>query len=93
MNGGAAMTPSVAMKVLNLFNSGKRKIVTSEISLTAREQEILNLLVDGYTYNMIGKELFISYSTVNKHITNIYAKLQVSSVSAAVSKAIKEGLV
>lgn len=93
MSGGAAMTPSVAMKVLKLFTTGKRKIVNSDVSLTPREQEILNLLVDGYTYNMIGKELFISYSTVNKHITNIYAKLQVSSVSAAVSKAIKEDLV
>lgn len=93
MNGGAPMTPTVAHKVLRLFTSGKRRVAKTEVYLTNREQEILELLVDGYTYKMIGSQLFISNATVNKHITNIYSKLQVKSVSAAVSKAIKEGLV
>jgi DNA-binding NarL/FixJ family response regulator len=42
---------------------------------------------------MIAAKCFITYSTVNKHISNIYEKLQVHSVAAAVSKALKEGLV
>lgn len=93
MEGGAPMTPSVACKVLKLFNHSSRSSSESEIILTTREQEILNLLVEGYSYKMIAEKCFISYATVNKHISNIYAKLQVNSVSAAVSKAIKEGLV
>lgn len=93
MEGGAPMTPSVAFKVLKLFNSKKKTTSISSINLTTREQEILNLLVDGYSYKMIAEKCFISYATVNKHISNIYAKLQVNSVAAAISKAIKEGLV
>jgi len=93
MEGGAPMTPSVAFKVLKLFNSSKKIVTESTIKITTRETEILNLLVDGYSYKMIAKKCFISYATVNKHISNIYAKLQVNSVAAAVSKAIKEGLV
>jgi len=93
MNGGAAMTPSIAMKVLKLFNSGKRKITETNITLTSRENEILVLLVEGYTYRKIAEKLFITYATVNKHISNIYSKLQVNSVAAAVAKALQEGIV
>ena len=93
MEGGAPMTPSVAFKVLKLFNYHKKTMIPSSIILTNREKEILNLLVEGYSYKMIADKCFISYATVNKHISNIYAKLQVNSVAAAVSKALKEGLV
>lgn len=93
MEGGAPMTPSVAFRVLKLFNNHKKTEIPSSIVLTTREKEILNLLVDGYSYKMIADKCSISYATVNKHISNIYAKLQVNSVAAAVSKALKEGLV
>lgn len=93
MEGGAPMTPSIAFKVLKLFGSTQVKKVNSDVKLTKRESEILSLLVDGFSYKMIAEKLFISYATVNKHISNIYGKLQVSSVAAAVSKAIKDGLV
>lgn len=93
MEGGAPMTPTVAFKVLKLFNTSKTTLKRSSVNLTSREKEILNLLVDGYSYKMIAEKCFISYATVNKHISNIYSKLQVNSVAAAVSKALKEGLV
>ncbi len=93
MEGGAPMTPSVAFKVLKLFNTTQKSSSTSDIILTNREKEILNLLVEGYSYKMIADKCFISYATVNKHISNIYAKLQVNSVAAAVTKALREGLV
>ncbi|NNE15966.1 MAG: response regulator transcription factor [Saprospiraceae bacterium] len=93
MDGGAPMTPSVAKKVLSLFNNSIKKIKGDKIEFTKREKEILKLLVQGYSYKMIASKCFISYATVNKHISNIYAKMQVHSVAAAVSRAIKEGLV
>lgn len=93
MEGGAPMTPSVAFKVLKLFSNSKGTSPESSIHLTGREKEILNFLVDGYSYKMIADKCYISYATVNKHISNIYSKLQVNSVASAVSKAIKEGLV
>lgn len=93
MEGGAPMTPSVAYKVLKLFKVTLPKNVNNDIKLTPREKEVLKLLVEGYSYKMIADKCFVSYATVNKHISNIYKKLQVNSVAAAVSKALKEGLV
>lgn len=93
MKGGAPMTPTVARKVLKLFNSPRKLLPKTNIKLTGRETEILGLLVEGFSYKMIADKCFVSYATVNKHISNIYTKLQVNSMSAAVSKALKEGLV
>ena len=93
MQGGAPMTPVVARKVLKLFSSQSRKPQDESFGLTKREQEILSLLVEGYSYKMIAEKCFVTYATVNKHISNIYSKMQVHSVAAAVSKALKAGLV
>lgn len=93
INGGAPMTPSVARKVLKLVQSPGKSSSLKDFNLTKRESEILALLVEGYSYKMIADKLFVSYATVNKHISNLYKKLQVNSVAAAVSIAIKQGLV
>ncbi len=93
LEGGAPITPIIAGKILKLFNKKKGYSPTqSKVNLTTREREILNFLVAGYSYKMIAAECFISYSTVNTHISKIYRKLQVKSVSAAVAKALREGL-
>lgn len=93
MEEGSPMTPTVANKVLKFFNSQQLNKKESEVKLTKRESEIMALLVEGYSYKMIAAKCFVSYATVNKHISNIYSKLQVNSVAAAVSKALREGLV
>lgn len=50
-----------------------------EYGLTAREQEVLTLLLDGRSSPRIQAELFISESTVRTHIRHIYAKMNVRS--------------
>ena len=89
--GGAPMTPSVALKTLNLLRnpdiSYKKKEEIDDIRLTKRETEILIQLSKGLNYNSISKNLIISPSTVRKHIENIYKKLQVHSKMEAVQKA------
>lgn len=89
-SGGAPMTPSIAKRVLSFFNSAGNKL--KEYNLTQRENEILNELVNGLSYKKIAETLFISLDTVRSHIKNIYQKLQVSSKSEAVAKALKERL-
>lgn len=93
MEGGAPMTPAVAKKVLQFVGkrSGAEKSTT--FNLTQRETEILKLLVDGYSYKLIAGKCHISYSTVNTHVVHIYEKLQVTNAAAAVSTAMREGLV
>lgn len=94
LKGGSPITPIVASKILKLFNNKRISPSKDEsINLTKREQEILNFLVEGYSYKMIADKCFITYATVNTHITKIYNKLQVKSVAEAVAKALREGLV
>ncbi len=91
--GGSHMTPSIAEKVLKMFRIQTNQPAVEKIDLTAREKEILTLLVKGKSYKMIAAECFISFDTVNSHIKNIYEKLHVHSKSEAVVKAIKQKLI
>jgi DNA-binding NarL/FixJ family response regulator len=94
LEGGAAMTPSVAMKALKLLrNPPNFEEPKEEINLTAREIEILEQTSKGLNYNQIGENLFISPKTVRKHIENIYGKLQVHSKLEAVQKAVKNRII
>lgn len=60
--------------------------------LTARERQILALLVEGESSQELADRLFLSKSTVRNHVQNIYAKLQVHSRLEVVAFAIKHGL-
>jgi DNA-binding NarL/FixJ family response regulator len=65
------------------------KTPMSAYELTAREMEILGMIVDGLTYTQIADRIFISPSTVRKHIENIYAKLHVNSKAQAIQLSYK----
>ncbi len=65
----------------------------SSISLTAREREILQLMVEGLDSHEMQQLLHISYATVRNHIQNILDKLAVHTRVAAVVVAIRENLV
>ncbi|MEA5054632.1 MAG: LuxR C-terminal-related transcriptional regulator, partial [Propionicimonas sp.] len=59
--------------------------------LTAREREVLGLLMEGASNGEIAQKLFVSTKTVSVHVSNILAKLGVSSRGAAAAKARREG--
>lgn len=88
MSGGAAMTPSIALKVLDAFRQPR----SSNFQLTDKEKEVLRRLVEGDSYKLIAHYCHISMGTVRTHIVNIYEKLHVNSKSEAVAKALKSGL-
>lgn len=90
LEGGAAMTPSIALKTLKLLRNPpdtRNKEQDNAVKLTTRETEVLEQLSKGLNYNLIAANLFISSGTVRKHIENIYAKLQVHNKLEAVEKA------
>ena len=94
--GGAPMTPSIAVKTLNLLRNPiqpKNTTVEDEIKLTSRETEILEHLSKGLNYNAIADNLIISSGTVRKHIENIYKKLHVHNKMEAVIEAQKHNLI
>ena len=96
MNGGAAMTPSIAMKTLKLL---REPIVfddckpCNKVNLTSREIEVLEQLSKGLKYDTIADNLFLSAGTIRKHVENIYAKLQVHNKLEAIQKAKKNKLI
>ena len=59
--------------------------------LTPREQEVLRLVAEGLSNRQIARRLVISTGTVNVHLANVYAKLNVSSRTAAVHTARESG--
>jgi DNA-binding NarL/FixJ family response regulator len=90
--GGAPMTASVAAQVLKMF-SQLNLPPDKSYNLSEREKEVLQLLVNGYSYKMIAAEMFIAMDTVRSHIKKIYEKLHVNSKSEAVAKAFRDKLV
>jgi DNA-binding CsgD family transcriptional regulator len=61
--------------------------------LTARELQVLRLVATGATNRAIAADLFVSERTVDRHLSNIYAKLGVSSRAAATAYAYRHGLI
>ncbi|RZJ73539.1 response regulator transcription factor [Flavobacterium sp.] len=97
LNGGAAMNPSIALKTLKLLRNpvvdfGNRP-EAEDIKLSSREIEVLEQLSKGLNYNNIAQNLFLSPSTVRKHIENIYTKLQVHNKLEAIQKAKSNNLI
>lgn len=90
--GGAPMSPEVARRVINLFQTFAPP-KTADCHLTPQEKELLKLLIDGHSYKTAAYALGISYHTVSFHLRNVYEKLQVHSKSEAVAKALREKLV
>lgn len=96
LEGGAAMTPSIARKSLQLLRNVQvvnDVIEPLDVELTARESDVLLQISKGLEYKAIADNLFISPSTVRKHIENIYKKLQVHSKLEAIELAKRNNLI
>jgi DNA-binding NarL/FixJ family response regulator len=91
-SGGAPMTSSIASQVLKMF-SEVNDPVYADYNLSEREKQVLQFLVNGYSYKMIAAEMFIAIDTVRSHIKKIYEKLHVNSKSEAVAKAFRDKIV
>jgi DNA-binding NarL/FixJ family response regulator len=91
--GGTPMSPTIAQKILKLFRDYFHKTdLVDNYDLSKREKEILKYLVEGSSYKIAAQKCGIAFETVKTHIKNIYEKLHVTSMSAAVAKAIHENL-
>jgi DNA-binding NarL/FixJ family response regulator len=83
--GGVPMTGEVARKVIRSFSKTPPKTE----GLTSREEEILNLLSQGYVSKEIASHLSISVETVKSHLKHIYDKLHVRTRTEAVIRYLK----
>ena len=88
LRGGSPMTTHIARKVVQSFQkSGVSQQPTENLS--AREQEVLDFLSQGFLYKEIAEKMGISYETVHTYIRRIYEKLQVRTRTEAVAKFLK----
>lgn len=83
--GGAPMTSEIARKIVMMFQTPNPSAGDAAV-LSAREQEILELLSQGKVSKEIADALSISYHTVRVHTKHIYEKLHVRSRAEAVLK-------
>lgn len=87
--GGSPMSSSIARQVVQSFHrmgSAKRE----SDNLSPREQEILQLLTDGFLYKEIAEKLNIGRETVRTYIRRIYEKLHVRTRTEAVVKHLRQ---
>ncbi len=90
-SGGAYMTPSVALRVMNYFGRPVKK--DQSYNLSGREKEVLKFLTDGLSYKMIADKMGVTYFTINAHVKKIYEKLHVHSLGEAVALALKKNVI
>ncbi len=90
--GEVLVQPQLAGRLLSRFGKQGRGNTPYE-TLTAREQEVLQLLARGLRNKEIAARLIVSERTVNFHLANIYQKLNVSGRTEALSKALEQGLI
>lgn len=77
---GLALEHEVAKKIISSFQS------RSYDAFSKKENQIIELLTQGFTYKMIADRLCVTPSAVNFHIQNIYVKLNVNSKGEALKK-------
>jgi DNA-binding NarL/FixJ family response regulator len=87
--GKSVLDPTIAHRVLKKLTKGQDDFLYEQ--LTDREHEVIRLVAKGFTNKAIGVQLSISDRTVQGHIAHIFTKLQASSRTEAVMKAVSLG--
>ena len=87
--GKSALDPSITKKLMsNLFRQADQKPIEP---LTDRELDVLRMAAKGYTNKAIGIQLNISDRTVQGHLAHIFDKMQATSRTEAVMRAVSLG--
>ncbi len=87
----AAVSPH-AFTAADLSGAMRRRMDPAKPRLSAREQEVLDLLGAGFTVPVLAKKLYISESTAKTYVSKLYEKLGANNRSQALVEAVRLGL-
>jgi DNA-binding NarL/FixJ family response regulator len=93
--GNAFFSPTISKRLLEHYRAsmGKPPSEKKAPKLTPREQEVLQLIAEGYANKQIAGELFISIKTVEKHRQQLMNKLDIHDVAGLTRYAIAKGII
>ena len=83
-DGGSPMSPNIARQVVGFFH--RTPPPKPDHELTTREQQVLDLLIQGKLYKEISQELGVSIDTVRTHVRKVYDKLHIHSRTEIILK-------
>ena len=98
IDGALWLDPGIAKTVLKQIELGRTRALSASaprgdtFGLSERENQVLNLLVEGLSNQQIGERLFLSPDTIKTHLCHIFDKLRVSGRTQAAIKAVRSGL-
>lgn len=98
--GGSPISPLIARQILTRFRNAPALVParlsvshsTEQVSLSAREKEVLELITKGFTADEIAKLITVSQHTIRTYVRRIYVKLKVTSKTEAIFEARNQGL-
>ena len=91
--GNALLSPSVTRNVIGHFANHRRQPAPASLAtLTSREMDVLRLIAAGLSNAEIGRELYISDTTVKTHVTRLLQKLDLRDRAQAIVMAYRCGL-
>ncbi|MEO1791592.1 MAG: response regulator transcription factor [Cyanobacteria bacterium J06629_19] len=92
-SGAAYLDPKIAQQVMRNLTPARPKVEGSGGLLSDREQEVLQLIVEGLNNTEIGQKLYLSPNTIKTYVKGIMNKLVVSDRVQAAVAAVRRGLV
>ncbi|MGH3496253.1 MAG: response regulator [Nocardioidaceae bacterium] len=90
--GDALLSPGITRRVIQHFTQQQQAPPKAVETLTAREMDVFRLIMRGYSNAEIGRELFISDTTVKTHVTRLLQKLDLRDRAQAIVLAYQSGL-
>jgi DNA-binding NarL/FixJ family response regulator len=90
--GDALLSPSVTRRVIQQFTRAHKQPPKEVETLTPRELDVFRLITKGYSNAEIGRDLFISDTTVKTHVTRVLQKLDLRDRAQAIVLAYQTGL-
>lgn len=95
MRGEAYLSPEISKVLINDYiDNDSNSLDDNPINLlTSRERQVMQLIAEGYKTKAIAECLCVSEKTIEKHRTNLMAKLGINNIAAVVRLAVKYGVI